>query len=127
MTYNPDHHQRRSIRLEGYDYSQAGAYYVTIICKDGVAFFEDPALGAFVEETWLWLREQYQHVDLDEYVVMPNHVHGVVLLDGVLQGGSRAAPTFPVPRKALGSIIGAFKTVSTKRINELLGTPGTAV
>jgi len=128
MPYHPDRYHRRSIRLEGYDYSRAGAYYVTIVCKDRVSLFEDPTLRAIADEAWLWLREQYPHVDLDEYVVMPNHLHGIVVISDVVQGGSRAAPTASVPkRKALGSIIGAFKTVSTKRINEVLDTPGSPV
>ena len=52
---------------------------------------------------------------------MPNHLHGVLMLDHLAAGGSRAAPT---GRKPLGSLVGAFKTVSTKRANQLMGSPG---
>lgn len=128
MTYEPERHHRRSIRLQGYDYSQEGAYYVTIVCRDRTPMLEDPALRAIVEDGWLWLASQYAYVHLDEYIIMPNHLHGIVVISDVVQGGSRAAPTASVPkRKALGSIIGAFKTVSAKRINELLDTHGSPV
>ena len=124
MTYDPAKHRRRSIRLRGYDYRQAGAYFVTLVCKDREPLFEDDRLRDIVEEAWLWLRDRHQHVDLDEYVVMPNHLHGVIVIRDVRRGGSRTAPTSPTHRKPLGRLIGAFKTLSTKRINGTRGTPG---
>jgi putative transposase len=115
---------RRSVRLKGYDYSQEGAYFVTI-CTHG----REPSLGRVaagemilsnsgrvVSQSWLWLAEQYPFVELDEWVVMPNHVHGIVILR---RSGSRTAPTKP-----LGRLVGAFKTVSAKQINRQRGTPG---
>jgi REP element-mobilizing transposase RayT len=133
MRYNRDIHHRRSIRLKGYDYRSAGAYAVTI-CVDG----RECALGRVVDgevelsdlgrvaaESWTWLEEQYSYVSLDAWVVMPNHLHGIVVIhdddgDGH-RGGSRTAPT---KRKPLGRLIGAFKTVSTKQINKMRDAPG---
>lgn len=90
--------------------------------------------GMAVAETWQWLASQYAYVALDEWCVMPNHLHGILILSG--RGGSRATPTANTPAapaakasnvariKPIGQLIGAFKTVSTKRVNGLRGTPG---
>ena len=121
MTYDPTRHHRRSIRLPSYDYAQVGAYFVTIVCKERALLLEDPMLRTVVEETWLWLANQYDYVRLDEYVVMPNHLHGIIV---IRRGGSRTAPTKDATkRKPLGRLIGAFKTVSTKRMNAAPGLP----
>jgi REP element-mobilizing transposase RayT len=151
MRYDPNKHHRRSIRLKGYDYTQAGVYFVTIVTQNRACLFGDivagevrlNAFGQAVAETWLWLATQYGYVELDECVVMPNHLHGIIIITetdngcptdgGGVGGGSRTAPTViastapMVKRKPLGRLIGAFKTVSTKRINEYRGTPGVVV
>jgi REP element-mobilizing transposase RayT len=124
MTTCRSRYNRRSIRLNGYDYSQEGAYFVTICTCD-----REPSLGRIVEgemirnergevvaRSWLWLAQRYPFVGLDEWVVMPSHLHGIIVLR---RGGSRTAPTKP-----LGRLVGAFKTVSTKQINRLRATPG---
>jgi REP element-mobilizing transposase RayT len=80
-----------------------------------------------VEETWLWLADQYEFVHLDEYVIMPNHLHGIIVIGDTCRGASRSAPTRVAKRKPLGRLVGAFKTVSTKRINEIRGTLGVPV
>lgn len=131
-------HHRRSIRLQGYDYSQPGAYFVTLCIQgreclfgeiiDGVMRLNE--YGTIVREKWDWLAEKYPYVALDECIVMPNHFHGILWIrDGSCRGGSRPAPTETgiEPRtvsknndkkiKPVGQIIGAFKTVSAKQIN----------
>jgi len=127
MTHNQPRYHRRSIRLPAYDYAQAGAYFVTIVCKNRVLLLEDPRLREVVEETWLWLADQYEFVYLDEFVVMPNHLHGIIVICDARKGGSRAALTAEGRRKPLGQLVGAFKTVSTKRINGIRSTPGLPV
>lgn len=149
MPYRPQHHCRRSLRLPGYDYTQPGAYFVTVCVRgaagllgqvaDGTVALSD--WGQVAAESWAWLEEQYPYVTLDAWVVMPNHLHGILIITddpGHGRGRSRTAPTTPtatmVPtattnggtpkRKPLGRLIGAFKTVSTKRINQMRGTPG---
>jgi putative transposase len=136
-------YHRRSIRLKGYDYSRPGAYFVTI-CVQGGAFLlgevTDGCMGLnnaglLVQECWEWLEQQHGNVRLDKYVVMPNHLHGIIIVtdtveaDDACRGGSRTAPTtvsghVQAKRKPLGRLIGAFKTVSTKRLNQLRGGPG---
>jgi putative transposase len=138
MEYDPKQHHRRSIRLKDYDYTRAGAYFVTILARDRRNMFGEVVdsqvrintNGNAVAETWQWLATQYPYVELDAWVVMPNHFHGVIIIgDG--RGGSRTALTGTDAifgkRKPLGRIIGAFKTVSTQRINALNGTPGAIV
>jgi REP element-mobilizing transposase RayT len=130
MVMNRGKHHRRSIRLKGYDYTQAGAYFVTICTQDRACLFGDVVdgqmrvneCGQVVADSWLWLSVRYLHVDLDEWVVMPNHLHGIIILTGPDdRGGSRTAPT--ENRKPLGRLIGAFKTISTKRLNGLRNAP----
>jgi REP element-mobilizing transposase RayT len=84
--------------------------------------------GQIAAESWVWLGEQYIYVTLDAWVVMPNHTHAIITIHddgtgGSDTGGSRTAPT-ATKRKPLGRLVGAFKTVSTKRINQTWDTPG---
>jgi len=134
MVMNHGRHHRRSIRLKGYDYAQAGAYFITICTQGRACLFGDVvdgqillnACGQVVVDSWLWLSDRYPFVDLDEWVVMPNHLHGIMILTGLDgRGGSRITPT--KNRKPIGRLIGAFKTVSTKRLNTMRNTPGVSV
>jgi REP-associated tyrosine transposase len=132
-----DHYskRRRTIRLQTWDYSADGAYFVTICTTqqrhlfgnivDGVMRLN--SVGTIVTDSWRWLASRYPYVTLDEWCLMPNHLHGILVLTG--RGGSRTAPTVTeiLPRKPLGRLIGAFKTVSTKHINQLRRTPGAIV
>lgn len=77
-----------------------------------------------MDESWRWLADQYEYVELDEYVVMPNHLHGILILTEPLDYG---LPKNRDNRKTLGRLIGAFKTVSTKRLNQLALTPARQV
>ncbi len=128
------------MRLRGWDYTSDGAYFVTVCSQHRVCLFGEICgvtmqindLGLVVAETWQWLTSQYAYVALDKWCVMPNHLHGLLIITG--RGGSRAAPTTGgigaaagehVERgKPIGQLIGAFKTVSTKRVNTLRGTRG---
>ncbi len=137
MKYDSEIHDRRSIRLRGYDYSQAGAYFVTVCTSNGEHLLGEVTegvvrlneYGQMAALCWQWLARRYAHVDLDEWIVMPNHLHGIIVItDDGRRGGSRTAPTRTViKRKPLGRLIGAFKTVSIQRINAIRNTPGARV
>ncbi|MBL8076945.1 MAG: hypothetical protein JNM55_03205 [Anaerolineales bacterium] len=135
MKFDPKIHHRRSIRLKGYDFSQAGAYFVTIVAWQREMLFGDIVngkmvlndFGKTVSEKWQWLETQYEYVELGVWIVMPNHFHGILVIRDDGRGGSRSAPTPPIKHKPLGGLIGAFKTVSTKQINLLRGTEGQVV
>ncbi|MBI3089709.1 MAG: transposase [Candidatus Tectomicrobia bacterium] len=130
----PKHH-RRSIRLESYDYSQPGAYFVTVCTRNRacvLGHITDGQMrlnshGASIQACWQELPQRYHHVGLDSFIVMPNHLHGILVLSADRRGGSRTAPTPCVEQKPLGRLIGVFKTVSTKRINEMQGAPGRTI
>jgi REP element-mobilizing transposase RayT len=89
MAMNHGRHHRRSVRLKGYDYAQAGAYFVTICTQNRECLFGDVTdgqvrlneWGQVVADSWLWLSDRYPYV-LDEWVVMPNHLHGIMILTG---------------------------------------------
>lgn len=84
--YNPQKHHRRSIRLQGYDYSQEGLYFITICCQDrahlfgeivdGDMIFNDAGLQA--EKCWQDIPNHFPNVVLHEFVIMPNHIHGII-------------------------------------------------
>jgi putative transposase len=88
MRYDPERHHRRSIRLRGYDYRAAGAYFITIVAQDRACLFGEVVdgemrlseAGRMVERWWLELNCRFPHVLTDAYVVMPNHFHGIVVI-----------------------------------------------
>ena len=142
MKYDPAVHHRRSIRLRGYDYSRAGAYFVTICIQNRECLFGEildgkmllNGAGRIVAGEWNHTTALRTNVELDEFVIMPNHIHGVVVIvesrRGVLQckGVLQYAPTTPSrlqsPSQTIGAIVRGFKSAVTKRINELRETPG---
>jgi len=89
MTFNPDIHHRRSIRLREYDYSLVGAYFVTVCANGQECLFGDCAdgdmrvndAGRMVVDIWNSLPERFLNVALDEYMIMPNHFHGIIVLE----------------------------------------------
>ena len=121
MTCNPDKHQRRSIRLRDYDYSQAGAYFITICThKKEYAFgdirdgkIELTAIGKIASKYWIEIPEHFDAVELDEFVVMPNHIHGIVIINHVgVQNFEPLRHKYQhVIPKSIGSIIRAYKSM----------------
>src|SRR5580698_4488798 len=91
MSYNSNVHKRRSIRLQGYDYSQAGLYFITICTNERVCLFgqiNDGKMildhqGHIAEKYWLEIPVHFPNAILHEYIVMPNHLHGIIELLGV--------------------------------------------
>ncbi len=95
MTYNPNIHHRRSIRLKGYDYSQAGAYFITICCQDrdvstlgeivdGKMILND--YGNIAYNEWGNTPNIRKNVELDVFVIMPNHLHGIIIINDIGRG-----------------------------------------
>ena len=88
MAYDPEKHHRRSIRLPEYDYSQPGAYFVTICTQNRLCLFGDVVnaemvlndAGRMVEAEWRALPERFLQVESDEFIVMPNHLHGIIII-----------------------------------------------
>ena len=126
--YNPDKHHHRTIRLCGYDYAQEGLYFVTVCCRDRACLFGEivdgemilnPA-GRMVEKCWLDIPKHFPHAVLHDYIIMPNHVHGIIELTDVVAGATnvRAKNFSPLqfrsPSKTIGSIVRGFKIGVTK-------------
>ena len=138
MKYNLDKHHRRSIRLRGYDYSQNGAYFITICARNRECLFGGIAgvkmvmndAGAMARDEWVKTSEMRQNIKLDEFVVMPNHIHGIIIIhNGVdCRGTMHRAPTaeqFGNPTSnSIPTIIRGFKSAVTKQINAIRNTPG---
>lgn len=148
MTSDSDRHFRRSIRLKGYDYSQAGAYFVTICARDRACLFGEAIdgqvflnlAGRIVEQCWLEIPDHYPHVELDAYIVMPDHVHGIIVVTNLARnvGANKHSPTrsapsagandhspvsmeragFRSPSKTIGSVVRGFKIGVTKWLRQ---------
>ena len=143
--FDPQKHHRRSIRLKGYDYSQEGAYYVTIVTWQREFLFGDivnqemmlSPYGEIVQKWWEEIPVHFSNVETGAFVIMPNHVHGVIYIlderrgtvsvphDNVTQyalGGEtpplRAFDGIPT----LGQIVAYFKYQSTKEMNKVENT-----
>ena len=85
MKYNPEKHHRLLIRLEGYNYSQSGNYVITICTRNRELFFDTyPDLKEIVENEWKDIPNRYSHVSVDEFVIMPNHIHGIITVGATL-------------------------------------------
>ena len=150
--YNPQMHNRRSIRFKGYDYTQAGLYFITICCQNRACLFGEIEngkmmlndAGAIANDCWLNIPNHFPNAILHEYVIMPNHVHGIIELVGAnnhspvselhspktvgannhspktknvsVIGDNRAKNVSPLrsPSKTVGSVVRGFKIGVTK-------------
>ena len=126
---------RRSIRLQGYDYSQAGAYFVTICTQNRECLFGEIMngemrlndAGRIVVDEWLQTAKIRAEIELDEWVVMPNHFHGILVLSADVGAIHESPLQMTVTQRrnmVLPNIIGRFKMLSAKRINALRHTAG---
>jgi len=136
----PRHH-RRSIRLQGYDYTQARAYFVTMCARHRECLFGEVmdgkmllnTAGNIVDECWRAIPVHFKHTALDTFVVMPNHIHGIIVIANVVVGARHAVPLQPSDNTerfgqpipgSLPTIVRSFKSAATRRINEMRDSPG---
>jgi putative transposase len=118
MVYNPDIHHRRSIRLVGYDYSRSGAYFITICTHHRECIFGEIVdramnyneLGNIALSHWHNLATHHPNIEIDESIVMPNHLHGIIIVHE--------------SSKPISEIIRGFKTFSARQINRSLDRKG---
>ena len=157
MKYHPEKHHRRSIRLKDYDYTQGCAYCVTICTHERECLFDDAGLRRIAEKCWLDLPRHFPNLVLDEWVVMPNHLHGIIVLGdhprkgeafplaswdggggpaegdavgGQVHAGNASPLQAPAPHleaHSLGAIVGNFKSVTARRINAARNVTGAPV
>lgn len=146
MAYNPDIHHRRSNRSTGYDYSQDGAYFITICTDNKECLFGEIVngqislndLGRIVVDEWINTGTKRDNINLDDWVVMPNHFHGILIIHNemIMQnspvGARRAVPLLVQGtarfgcsvRGSLSTIVRSFKSAVTKQVNIVRQAPG---
>jgi putative transposase len=148
VKFDPGLHHRRSIRLRGYDYSQVGAYFVTVCIHNRECLFGQIVdgemllneLGECVVRWWDDIPRHFSGVDTGTFVVMPNHVHGIVVItDAPTVGAGSPRPYDDAPhavmgtatvrrrRPSLGNVVAYFKYQTTKTINAMRHTPSARV
>ena len=134
LHYDPQKHHRRSVRLKGYDYAQPGGYFVTICVHgrecvlgsvvDGCVDLSE--YGCMARDWWVQVPLHYPNVSIDTSVVMPNHVHAIIVIDELSVG--RGVVTTPLPtgiaRPTLGQIVAYYKYQTTKGINQIRNGAG---
>jgi len=144
VPFDPRVHHRQTVRLAGHDYTQPGAYFVTVCSWDRARVFGEvvaevmrlSTFGLVVKEEWVRTAAVRPYVCLDAFVVMPDHIHGILVIAHHpaphAEPPSRArrpcvsGPT-GVVRGSLGAVVGQFKGAAAKRINAMRGTPGEPV
>jgi REP element-mobilizing transposase RayT len=136
--YNPKIQNRRSNRLRGFDYSNSGAYFVTICTKNREQVFGEikdgemhlNELGCIARDEWIASREIRETIELGEFIVMPDHLHGIVIIKPKPKTAKESEfllPSFRSPSYNLGSMIRGYKGAVTRKINEYRNTPRQAV
>lgn len=128
--------RRRSLRLKGYGYDQPGFYFVTVCTYQRKNLFGEIQqdsmrlnhYGRIAEESFVAIPEHFDNTQVDEFVIMPNHIHGIVVISNV---GARHAVPFSAFGKpmanSLATIVASFKSATTKQINNLRQTSGVSV
>ncbi len=154
INYSRDIRHRRSIRLKGYDYSQRGAYFVTLCTQNKECLFGDIVdcvirlneFGLLVKNEWVKTADIRKEITLDEFCIMPNHIHGIVIIqnmdshvvganggspeigrDDQTETGRPAGSPLRMKSKSISSLMAGFKSNVTKQINEIRQTPGVPI
>jgi REP element-mobilizing transposase RayT len=138
MTYDRNKHHRRSIRLPGYDYTTAGAYFITICSWQRECLFGEvidntmqlSPYGKTVLFNWSILPKRYQNVALDNFIVMPNHIHGIVVLKDSPEINYTESDRLALRKSkiySLSEIVRGLKTFSARRINQMRYLTGVSV
>ena len=131
MWHPSDKRGRRSTRLPSYDYAQTGAYFLTICARGRRCLFGQMAaeamrlnwLGDIVRDEWVRAAEMREEIHLDAFVIMPNHLHGIVMIEQE-PASCQSPPHAPgerlrgVPRRSLGSFVIGFKSAVTRRVRK---------
>ena len=127
-TFDSNIHHRRSIRLKEYDYSEPGAYFITICTKDRQCLFGGiknrkmifSELGKIVKNCWQEIPIHFDNVNLDLFIIMPNHLHGIIYMnDSICRGLINQTPTEKwilqkTPKLVLGKIIRSYKAYASR-------------
>jgi len=138
MKYDRNKHQRRSIRLPGYDYRTPGAYFITICswqreCLFGEVIDDTMQLSPYGKTVFFngsILPKRYPNVELDNFIVMPNHVHGIIVLKDSREINYTESDKLALKKSKihpLSEIVRGLKTSSARRINQMRYLTGVSV
>ena len=152
MGIEPEKYHRQSIRMKGYDYTLPGAYFVTLLSQNRVCLFGEvengeiklSKIGQLVIDCWYGIPKMFNNVELDEFVLMPNHLHGIFFIneaDGKGEAFSdlqyakdalsseNASPLQPrgTQSGSLSAVVQNFKSVSTRMVNKRYFKPGNKI
>jgi putative transposase len=143
LPYDPEQHNRRSIRLAGFDYTTPGAYFLTICTYQRQPILDGAENRAIVAYAWRDLSNKFRHLDLDAFTIMPDHIHAIVILGerpsfvgaGVRPNQCPSSRSFATPAQAglaanrwgLPAVVRQFKNRSARRINSRRGLSGVPV
>ncbi len=128
-------YHRKSPRKEGYDYTSEGGYFVTICAFQRKELFGDinhdemflNTLGLLAEKYWRSIPEHFPQVTVDTFIIMPNHVHGILFFDEPTQslnvGTTHVSSTIGAKAGSLGRVIGAYKAIVSKAAREIINNP----
>lgn len=134
MKYDAKTHHRRSIRLQGYDYAQNGAYFITICVHEEKCIFGSVVnhkmvlneFGIIAHDEWIKSSKIRAEIEIDECVIMPNHLHGIVFIQNQ-SSPTLTGKTTGFKNKSIGSLVAGYKSTVTKQINLIRGMPATPV
>lgn len=128
MEFELQGNYRKRNRWIEWDYSSDGYYFITICTQNREEYFGEikngemilNAYGQIVQKQWFWLGEQYKYIKLDEFIIMPNHVHGIIVIDNGIIGkiGTINIDIYHRRHNLLSKTINAFKMTSSKLIHE---------
>jgi REP element-mobilizing transposase RayT len=139
-------HQRHSIRLKGYDYSQSGLYFITICCQDRIYLFGEITndematneIGKIAKNCWTEIPQHFKNTVLHEYIIMPNHIHGIIEITGKKNAVEPVEALHATPQRpnqpdknefmsfvspksgTLSTIIRSYKSAVTKHAHQLM-------
>ena len=127
--YNPDIHHRKSIRLSGYDYSQEGLYFITLCTQNRETIFGSISngiltlnpIGEIAAKEWLNTMNVRDNVALHEFIIMPNHMHGIIEITKN-KANSEDKQGFKSPTQTVGAIIRGYKIATIKQVKEYIGS-----
>lgn len=132
MNYNPKIHNRKSIRLKGYNYACSGLYFITVCCehkKNRFGEIENDEMvlndfGKMAYDEWLKLTERFTHIELDVFQIMPNHIHGIIGIKHVI-GSEFQSEQFEIEKLVLaqpqGLPLQPPQESTNKTINDIVG------
>jgi len=131
MKYNAQKHNRRSIRLKNYDYSQEGSYFLTLCIQDRQHLLGEirngimglNQFGNIAYEEWMKTLEIRKNISLGAFIIMPNHMHGIIHIDYSIKENTTRGK-FQSPSQTIGAIIRGYKGATTKRIKKIIRSTG---